>query len=105
MIIHTYAHKYICSYIHKLIHTYAHTYICSYIPGPKTELDSIESIRNALSEGTNCHVKITNYRKNGELFTNLLTLKPVYDAGKKKKKKKKKQKTIQFNSHCFYYFS
>lgn len=53
---------------------------CRFLQGPKTELDSIESIRNALSEGTNCHVKITNYRKNGEIFTNLLTLKPVYDA-------------------------
>ena len=34
MYIHTYAHTYICSYIHMHIHTYAHTYIYSYIHVP-----------------------------------------------------------------------
>ena len=53
---------------------------CRFLQGPKTEPESIETIRNALSHGTTCHVKITNYRKNGETFINLLTLKPVYDA-------------------------
>ena len=53
---------------------------CRFLQGPKTEPESIETIRNALTEGTICHVKITNYRKNGENFLNLLTLKPVYDA-------------------------
>lgn len=53
---------------------------CRFLQGPKTEPESIETIRNALTSGTTCHVKITNYRKNGETFLNLLTLKPVYDA-------------------------
>ncbi|CAM9894259.1 unnamed protein product, partial [Chrysoparadoxa australica] len=30
--------------------------------------------------GQDCHVKLTNYRKNGEKFQNLLSMKPVFDA-------------------------
>jgi len=33
-----------------------------------------------LARGVDCHVKVTNYRKDGDLFKNLLTMRPVYDS-------------------------
>ena len=48
--------------------------------GPQTEPESIAVIRNTLSKGQDCHVKLTNYRKNGEIFQNLLSMKPVFDS-------------------------
>ena len=37
-------------------------------------------IQDTLRRGVDCHVKLTNYRKNGELFENLLTMRPVHDS-------------------------
>jgi len=37
-------------------------------------------IQDTLRRGVDCHVKITNYRKSGELFENLLTMRPVHDS-------------------------
>ncbi|CAM9154643.1 unnamed protein product [Ectocarpus sp. 8 AP-2014] len=53
---------------------------CRFLQGPETEPESIAVIRNTLSKGQDCHVKLTNYRKNGEKFQNLLSMKPVFDA-------------------------
>ena len=53
---------------------------CRFLQGPETEVESIAVIRNTLSKGQDCHVKLTNYRKNGEKFQNLLSMKPVFDA-------------------------
>ncbi|CAM9142410.1 unnamed protein product [Discosporangium mesarthrocarpum] len=53
---------------------------CRFLQGPDTEPESIAVIRNTLSKGQDCHVKLTNYRKNGEKFQNLLSMKPVFDA-------------------------
>jgi PAS domain S-box-containing protein len=53
---------------------------CRFLQGPETEPEAIQVIRNTLSKGQDCHVKLTNYRKNGELFQNLLSMKPVFDA-------------------------
>jgi hypothetical protein len=50
------------------------------LQGPDTEPEAIQVIRNTLSKGQDCHVKLTNYKKNGELFQNLLSMKPVFDA-------------------------
>merc|ERR1712070_1108867 len=47
---------------------------CRFLQGPRTELESIDTIRDTLSKGGKCHVKITNYRKNGKTFENFLTL-------------------------------
>ena len=54
---------------------------CSFLQGPDTEPDPIFTIRRALSKANNCRVSITNYRKSGEKFKNLLSLKPVFDGG------------------------
>ena len=53
---------------------------CRFLQGPQTEPEAIQVIRNTLSKGQDCHVKLTNYRKNGEMFQNLLSMKPVFDA-------------------------
>jgi len=53
---------------------------CRFLQGPETEPEAIQVIRNTLSKGQDCHVKLTNYRKNGEMFQNLLSMKPVFDA-------------------------
>jgi len=53
---------------------------CRFLQGPDTEPEAIQVIRNTLSKGQDCHVKLTNYRKNGEKFQNLLSMKPVFDA-------------------------
>ena len=53
---------------------------CRFLQGPLTEPESIAVIRNTLAKGEDCHVKLTNYKKNGTLFQNLLSMKPVFDA-------------------------
>eukprot|EP00953_Heterococcus_sp_UTEX-ZZ885_P018372 10261-Heterococcus_DN1.PRE.1 len=53
---------------------------CRFLQGPDTEPEAVATIRNNLSQGQDCHVKLTNYRKNGEKFQNLLSMKPVFDA-------------------------
>ena len=53
---------------------------CRFLQGPETEAEAIKVIRSTLSKGEDCHVKLTNYRKSGEKFQNLLTMRPVFDA-------------------------
>jgi len=53
---------------------------CRFLQGPKTEPQSVAVIQDTLRRGVDCHVKITNYRKSGELFENLLTMRPVHDS-------------------------
>ena len=53
---------------------------CRFLQGPKTEPQSVAVIQDTLRRGVDCHVKITNYRKTGDLFENLLTMRPVHDS-------------------------
>jgi len=53
---------------------------CRFLQGPLTEPQSVAVIQDTLRRGVDCHVKITNYRKSGELFENLLTMRPVHDS-------------------------
>jgi len=53
---------------------------CRFLQGPRTEPQSVAVIQDTLRRGVDCHVKITNYRKTGELFENLLTMRPVHDS-------------------------
>jgi PAS domain S-box-containing protein len=53
---------------------------CRFLQGPKTEPQSVAVIQDTLRRGVDCHVKITNYRKSGEIFENLLTMRPVHDS-------------------------
>ncbi|KAL3902556.1 MAG: hypothetical protein SGPRY_012019 [Prymnesium sp.] len=53
---------------------------CRFLQGPKTEAKSVALLQDTLRRGVDCHVKITNYRKSGEQFENLLTMRPVHDS-------------------------
>jgi len=53
---------------------------CRFLQGPRTEPNSVAVIQDTLRRGVDCHVKLTNYRKTGELFENLLTMRPVHDS-------------------------
>ena len=53
---------------------------CRFLQGPKTEPQSVAVIQDTLRRGVDCHVKITNYRKSGEMFEQLLTMRPVHDS-------------------------
>ena len=52
---------------------------CRFLQGPKTELAQINILRQAVSQRKSCAVELTNYRKNGELFINYLSLTPIID--------------------------
>ena len=53
---------------------------CRFLQGPRTEPEAIQVLHDSLSRGQDCHVKLTNYRKNGETFQNSLSLRAVYDS-------------------------
>jgi PAS domain S-box-containing protein len=53
---------------------------CRFLQGPETEPESLEVIRETLRQGIDCHVKITNYKKSGAKFQNLLSMRPVHDS-------------------------
>ena len=53
---------------------------CRFLQGPQTEPQSVAVIQDTLRRGVDCHVKLTNYRKNGDFFENLLTMRPVHDS-------------------------
>lgn len=57
-------HHRLCRNLNFNHHNYHHHCIC----------------RSNLSKGKVCRVKITNYRKNGQTFQNLLSMRPVLDA-------------------------
>lgn len=42
-----------------------------------------KTMRNAIAQGKSCHVRIKNFKKNGELFWNELSLSPVVISGNK----------------------
>ena len=53
---------------------------CRFLQGPDTEAESIGVIQRTLGKGEDCHVLLTNYRKSGEKFKNLLSMRPVFDS-------------------------
>lgn len=56
---------------------------CGFLQGGDTTQPEIETMRGALSRGEACTVTLRNYRKDGSMFWNELSLSPVHnDAGK-----------------------
>ena len=53
---------------------------CRFLQGPQTDLDAIDLIRQSVREGRGCQVVLRNYRKDGTIFWNDLTISPVHDA-------------------------
>ena len=52
---------------------------CRFLQGPNTEQSAIAALRQAVSQRKSCAVELTNYRKNGEMFINYLSLTPIFD--------------------------
>ncbi|MBE9011132.1 PAS domain S-box protein [Pseudanabaenaceae cyanobacterium LEGE 13415] len=50
------------------------------LQGAETEKDALARLRRAFNEGEDCTVTLRNYRKDGTLFWNELSISPVLDA-------------------------
>ena len=53
---------------------------CRFLQGPETEVESVSALVDALRHGADVTVKLTNYRRSGETFGNLVSLRPVHDS-------------------------
>lgn len=53
---------------------------CRFLQGAKTEAESVLRIAEAVRRHVPCDVPITNYRKDGSTFTNLLSLRMILDV-------------------------
>lgn len=52
---------------------------CRFLQGDDTDQEAVRQIRTALDEGQPCRVVLRNYRKDGSLFWNELSITPVYN--------------------------
>ena len=52
---------------------------CRFLQGPETDPFATEELRHAVAAGTPCTVELLNYRKDGAVFWNAVTLSPVHD--------------------------
>ncbi|MFB2934224.1 PAS domain S-box protein [Aerosakkonemataceae cyanobacterium BLCC-F154] len=52
---------------------------CRFLQGKETKQGELERLRTAIRQGENCTVVIRNYRKDGSLFWNELSISPIYD--------------------------
>jgi len=52
---------------------------CRFLLGNDTQQSAIEELRSALKAGKNCKVILRNYRKDGSLFWNQLSVSPIYN--------------------------
>ncbi|MBD0345085.1 MAG: response regulator [Coleofasciculus sp. Co-bin14] len=53
---------------------------CRFLQGSDTEQPALKELRQALRDGRGCKVVLSNYRKDGTLFWNELSISPIYDA-------------------------
>lgn len=51
---------------------------CRFMQGPGTDRDSVRQLRDCLRSGNGCVQFLTNYRRDGSSFINLLFVSPVY---------------------------
>ena len=52
---------------------------CRFLQGSEPDQVGLKQLRRALKEGKECSVVLRNYRKDGSLFWNELSLAPIYD--------------------------
>ena len=52
---------------------------CRFLQGDDREQEGIEQIRKAMRENAPLTVTLRNYRKNGELFYNRFSIRPLFD--------------------------
>lgn len=53
---------------------------CSFLQGKDNEQAELKRLRAAIKEGNSCTVILRNYRKDGSLFWNELSISPIYDT-------------------------
>uniref|UniRef100_UPI0028ABAA5B PAS domain-containing protein n=2 Tax=Brevundimonas TaxID=41275 RepID=UPI0028ABAA5B len=53
---------------------------CRFLQGPDSDRDAVAKIRDALQAGTDIHIDLLNYRKDGSTFWNALFISPVRNA-------------------------
>eukprot|EP00966_Prymnesium_polylepis_P303856 7019730-Prymnesium_polylepis.1 len=53
---------------------------CRFLQGAETEQDAILQLVEALRAAEPVQLEITNYKRDGSKFTNLLSLQPVHDS-------------------------
>jgi diguanylate cyclase (GGDEF)-like protein/PAS domain S-box-containing protein len=53
---------------------------CRLLQGPETSLEAVQELRIAIEEGRNSQVILQNFRKDGSLFWNELSIAPVYNS-------------------------
>lgn len=56
---------------------------CRYLQGPRKNQRNIDLIRNAIKNAEYCLVTLRNYRKDGSMFWNELSISPVLDSNGK----------------------
>ncbi|MDJ0728413.1 MAG: diguanylate cyclase [Crocosphaera sp.] len=52
---------------------------CRFLQGSDRQQPQLEQIRHCLKQGQSCHVTLRNYRKDGSLFWNEMSLSPIKD--------------------------
>ncbi|MCQ4332159.1 PAS domain S-box protein [Natronomonas sp. F2-12] len=52
---------------------------CRFLQGPETRADPVAELRGAIEEGESTTVELRNYRKDGEMFWNQVTISPIRD--------------------------
>ncbi|MCB1966337.1 PAS domain-containing protein [Accumulibacter sp.] len=52
---------------------------CRFLQGEDRDQEALATIRKALAKREGCVVTLRNYRKNGELFINRLSIRPLLD--------------------------
>lgn len=53
---------------------------CRFLQGADRDQEALDTIRAALQKHESCVVTLRNYRKNGELFFNRLSIRPLVDC-------------------------
>lgn len=53
---------------------------CGFLQSPKSDPETVKCIRLAMQTSTDVHVQILNMRKDGALFLNMLSLRPLCDS-------------------------
>lgn len=56
---------------------------CRYLQGPQKNQRNIDVVRNAINNAEYCLVTLRNYRKDGSMFWNELSISPVFDSNGK----------------------
>jgi PAS domain S-box-containing protein len=55
---------------------------CRFLQGPDTNKEEVKKIRDSIKNNTSCVVELENYKKDGTMFWNRLSMVPLFDGKK-----------------------